>query len=110
MQSCCAWQWLPIGRQRIRLMCWYSPVQSQSWPGEYLLSFRNPHLSGPQHFQAILNLSNAFHLADRFLGHLLLEIRLYRSLQHHSAAVSLEPQQAAVHMRVGLNGLIDAVG
>ena len=63
---------------------------------------------GPQHFQAIFDLLDAFDLADGFLSHLLLEVRFDRALQDDPVALGFEPQGAAIDVRIGLDGLIDA--
>jgi len=65
---------------------------------------------GPENFQAIFDVLDAFDLANGFLSHLLLEVRADRALEDDAAALGFEPQGAAVDVGVGLDGLVNAVG
>src|SRR2546428_2318181 len=67
-----------------------------------------PHFLRPQNFQAVVDLLDALDLADRFLGHLLLKVRLDGALQHHATALGFKPQRATIDVGAGLDGLIDA--
>src|SRR6478672_8821025 len=99
----------------------YSPGLAESWGLDdrggpagnpsHPSTVRNRILaSGPQDFQAVFDLLDAFDLAHRFLGHLLLKVRPHRALEDDAAALGFEPQRAAVDIGIGLNGLIDSVG
>src|SRR5262245_4004438 len=100
----------------------YSPELAESWAAARaeigsanaatpLRSSNRPIVTlGPQNFQAILDLLDAFDLADGFLGHLLLKVRADRALEDDTAALGLEPEGAAVDIGVRLDGLIDPNG
>jgi hypothetical protein len=64
----------------------------------------------PRDFEAVLDLLDPFDVPENFLGHLLLEVRLHRALEHDAAPLGFEPQSAAPHVGTGLEGLIDTLG